>query len=294
MFESWQTEVRCQIELGIDRHLPLDAVAPCHLHAAMRYAALGQGKRIRALLVCASADLFASDLLVAVNGAVAVELIHAYSLVHDDMPCMDDDSLRRGKPTVHIAYDEATAMLVGDALQALAFEVLVSKRGDVSSSVRLKQVELLSKACGSLGMVGGQALDLIAVGNQISRRELENMHVKKTGALIDASIRIGALYGSQFDQVFSEPLSQYASTLGLGFQVIDDILDVVSSKEVLGKSVGKDARDEKPTFVTIFGLEKAKKIAESLFNDAEVSLSKLPHNGGYLKDLTRVVFQRSY
>ena len=282
-----------QVEQGLDQCLPSIDHVPTLLHAAMHYATKSPGKRIRSLIVCACADLFGSNIERAIHSAISLELIHTYSLVHDDLPCMDNDDLRRGQPTVHVAFDEATAMLVGDALQPLAFNVLATQPIDISHEVRVRQIHLLSEAAGAQGMVGGQAIDLAQVGLKMSQSELELMHSKKTGALFLASAEIGALCGLEYEELHQEPLRSCARYIGLGFQVIDDILDASSSTEVLGKSAGKDLRDNKPTYVTSFGLARAKEMASELAERTEESLMCLPRSGGYLSDIAKLVFNRA-
>ncbi|MDA0238125.1 MAG: polyprenyl synthetase family protein [Proteobacteria bacterium] len=294
LFEQWRQDVVAQLERSFDQCLPRSDHVPTVLHEAMHYAVKSPGKRIRSLIVCASADLFGSDIERAIYSAVALELIHTYSLVHDDLPCMDNDDLRRGQPTVHIAFDEATAMLVGDALQPLAFNVLSTQQTTISHEIRLQQIHLLSEAAGSQGMVGGQAIDLAQVGLKMTQAELELMHSKKTGALFLASAQIGALCGLEYEESYQEPLCRCARHLGLGFQVTDDILDVSSPSEVLGKSFGKDLRDKKPTYVTSFGLNRAKELARELAERTEESLMCLPRSGGYLSDIAKLVFNRVY
>ncbi|MDA0829586.1 MAG: polyprenyl synthetase family protein [Proteobacteria bacterium] len=292
-FEQWRRDVVAQVEQGLDQCLPSIDHVPTLLHAAMHYATKSPGKRIRSLIVCACADLFGSNIERAIHSAISLELIHTYSLVHDDLPCMDNDDLRRGQPTVHVAFDEATAMLVGDALQPLAFNVLATQPIDISHEVRVRQIHLLSEAAGAQGMVGGQAIDLAQVGLKMSQSELELMHSKKTGALFLASAEIGALCGLEYEELYQEPLRSCARYIGLGFQVIDDILDASSSTEVLGKSAGKDLRDNKPTYVTSFGLARAKEMASELAERTEESLMCLPRSGGYLSDIAKLVFNRA-
>ena len=292
-FEQWRRDVVAQVEQGLDQCLPSIDHVPTLLHAAMHYATKSPGKRIRSLIVCACADLFGSNIERAIHSAISLELIHTYSLVHDDLPCMDNDDLRRGQPTVHVAFDEATAMLVGDALQPLAFNVLATQPIDISHEVRVRQIHLLSEAAGAQGMVGGQAIDLAQVGLKMSQSELELMHSKKTGALFLASAEIGALCGLEYEELYQEPLRSCARYIGLGFQVIDDILDASSSTEVLGKSAGKDLRDNKPTYVTSFGLARAKEMASELAERTGESLMCLPRSGGYLSDIAKLVFNRA-
>jgi len=292
-FLVWKANVLEKVEQRLDRILPSELEDPADLHRAMRYAVLGSGKRIRALLVCASARAFGGDEMGALGGASAVELIHAYSLVHDDLPCMDDDQLRRGKPTVHVEFGEAVAMLVGDALQPLAFQTLVEDDA-LDASDRIEQVLLLSRASGSMGMVGGQYDDISQVEALSEEKNLVSMHMRKTGALIQASVSIGARYGNLFDGSLASYISTFSRAIGLGFQVIDDILDVTETSINLGKTAGKDNRDGKSTFVTIHGLDRARKIAQNLQSDANESLSHLPNSGGFLKDLTTLIFDRSH
>lgn len=292
-FLTWKANVLEKVEQRLDRILPSELEDPADLHRAMRYAVLGSGKRIRALLVCASARAFGGDDMGALGGASAVELIHAYSLVHDDLPCMDDDQLRRGKPTVHVEFGEAVAMLVGDALQPLAFQTLVEDDA-LDASDRIEQVLLLSRASGSMGMVGGQYDDISQVEALSEEKNLVSMHMRKTGALIQASVSIGARYGNLFDGSLASYISTFSRAIGLGFQVIDDILDVTETSINLGKTAGKDNRDGKSTFVTIHGLDRSRKIAQDLQSDANESLSHLPDNGGFLKDLTALIFDRSH
>ncbi len=292
-FLIWKANVLEKVEQRLDRILPSELEDPADLHRAMRYAVLGSGKRIRALLACASARAFGGDEMGALGGASAVELIHAYSLVHDDLPCMDDDQLRRGKPTVHVEFGEAVAMLVGDALQPLAFQALVEDDA-LDANDRMEQVLLLSRASGSMGMVGGQYDDVSQVELLSEEKNLVSMHQRKTGALIQASVFLGARYGNLFDESMVSDISTFSRAIGLGFQVIDDILDVTETSINLGKTAGKDNRDGKSTFVTIHGLDRARKIAQDLQSDANESLSHLPDNGGFLKDLTALIFDRSH
>ncbi|MFC7519182.1 polyprenyl synthetase family protein [Xanthomonas populi] len=247
-------------ERSLEACLPSPALAPQRLHAAMRHAVLGGGKRMRPLLVYATGALFGADEDSLATPAVAVELMHAYSLVHDDLPAMDDDGLRRGQPTVHIAFDEATAILAGDALQTRAFELLAAAK--VSAELRVGWLQSLSTAAGAAGMCGGQALDIDATGQLQSLHELERMHAFKTGALIRAAVRMGALTGgaAHADQ---QRLDSFANAMGLAFQVRDDILDVESSSAQLGKTAGKDAAQSKSTYPALLGMEGAKaKLAE--------------------------------
>jgi farnesyl diphosphate synthase len=238
----------------------------------MRYAVLGSGKRVRALLAYASGELAEADAGVVDHAAVAVELIHAYSLIHDDLPCMDDDVLRRGKPTCHVAHGEAMALLAGDALQTLAFEVLAKAPLSHTQMQARAQIALLAEAAGSRGMAGGQALDLSHVGDALSLNELERMHALKTGALIQAAVRLGAGCGRRFDQAEGDALDRYAAAVGLGFQVVDDVLDVEGTAQSLGKTAGKDAMQGKPTYVSLLGLDAAKERVAALRDEAHAAL----------------------
>ncbi|MEE7561017.1 geranyl transferase, partial [Xanthomonas sp. Kuri4-2] len=252
---------RARVERGLAALLPSSDTAPHRLHAAMRHATLDGGKRMRPLLVYATGTLFGSDEARLDAPALAVELIHAYSLVHDDLPAMDDDALRRGRPTVHVAFDEATAILAGDALQTLAFERLACAP-EAEPSLRVEWLKTLARASGAAGMCGGQALDIDATGTLQSLPDLQRMHALKTGALIRASVRLGALAGGA-DTAALERLDAFATSLGLAFQVRDDILDVESSSEQLGKTAGKDAAQAKSTYPALLGLDGAKaKLAE--------------------------------
>ena len=292
-FQHWMLEQRSRVESVLDQILPSADHAPARLHSAMRYAVLGGGKRVRPLLAYATGELVSADAKSVDAVASAVELIHAYSLVHDDMPCMDDDGLRRGQPTVHVEFDEATALLVGDALQSLAFQVL-SESGLVGDAGRqLKMVAILARSAGSRGMAGGQAIDLESVGMQLSEPELEFMHVHKTGALIRASVQLGALCGNP-GAVDLDALDRFAKVAGLGFQVVDDLLDAQSSTATLGKTAGKDASDNKPTYVSVLGLERTRELATELHQEALGVLGQLPGGGARLGDIAGFIFQRNF
>ncbi|TMN15824.1 polyprenyl synthetase family protein [Pseudoxanthomonas sp. X-1] len=244
-----------RVELTLEAALPAPDLAPQRLHAAMRHAVLGGGKRMRPLLVYAAGTLTGADEAALDAPAAAVELIHAYSLVHDDLPAMDDDAMRRGRPTVHVAFDEATAILAGDALQTRAFEVLADS--DADPALRVAWLRALATASGAAGMCGGQALDIDATGQQQSLSALQHMHALKTGALIRASVRLGALAGGA-DADTLQRLDRFADALGLAFQVRDDILDVEASSETLGKTAGKDAAQDKSTYPALLGMDGAK------------------------------------
>jgi len=264
----WSRERAQRVESALEGALPAADESPQSLHAAMRYAALGGGKRVRALLAYASGELAGADAGLVDHAAVAVELIHAYSLVHDDLPCMDDDVLRRGKPTCHVAYGEAVALLAGDALQTLAFEVLAK----APLSQAQAQIAMLAEAAGSHGMAGGQALDLAHVGDALSLNELERMHALKTGALIHAAVRLGAACGRTLDRAQSDALDRYAAAVGLGFQIVDDVLDVEGTAHSLGKTAGKDAAQGKATYVSLLGLDAAKVRVAELRDEAHTAL----------------------
>ncbi|RDI97885.1 (2E,6E)-farnesyl diphosphate synthase [Dyella solisilvae] len=267
------------------RSLPPEDAPPIELHRAMRYAVLGGGKRLRPLLVYAAGHAFGESGSRLDAPAVAVELIHAYSLVHDDLPAMDDDDMRRGRPTCHIVFGEAMAILAGDALQALAFELLAH---DVELGVAparcVEMLRVLGRACGAEGMAGGQALDLAAVGRKLSLVELEHMHACKTGALIRASVRLGALAAGAPDEALAS-LDRYAHAVGLAFQVRDDILDVEGESHVIGKTAGKDAAADKPTFPSIIGMEASREHLQRLTDDALAAIQPLGAQGILLEEL---------
>jgi farnesyl diphosphate synthase len=260
----------------------------------MRYAALNGGKRLRPVLVYATGEALSVPMERLDAPACAVELVHCYSLVHDDLPAMDDDDLRRGRPTCHKAYDEATAILVGDALQSLAFRVLSRDATEAEAPARLRMIEELALAAGSRGMAGGQALDLAATGTRLNEAELEDMHIHKTGALIRASVRLGALGGGTADPETLGLLDHYAKCIGLAFQVQDDILDVDGDEEVLGKYSGADARLAKPTYPALMGLETAREFASSLCADALQSLEGLGDGANALRDIARYIVARDH
>ena len=295
---QWLSERALHIEHVLERLLPPADLVPAGLHQAMRYAVLGGGKRVRAALVYAAgyACVRPDTALAAFNesldrAAAAVELVHAYSLVHDDLPCMDDDMLRRGRPTLHVQYDEATALLAGDALQPLAFDLLAQMPLAPESVVRATRT--LAQAAGSLGMAGGQAIDLASVGKTLSQHELQQMHTLKTGALLAASVKLGGLVaGAQAAQERS--LDEYASAIGLAFQVVDDVLDVTTDTAVLGKTAGKDAAANKPTYVTLMGLEGAQSFAASLHRTARQALSPLGDTSNLLGGLADFIVLRDH
>lgn len=290
-FEDWMKSVQSAMEDALASYLPPVSQVPVRLHDAMRYAALDGGKRVRPLLVYAAGELFDADAATLSRAAAAVEMIHAYSLVHDDMPCMDDDELRRGKPTVHVKYDEATALLVGDALQTQAFIVL-SEGEAADAARRLEMVRLLARASGSAGMCGGQAIDLGSVGLALSLSELENMHRLKTGALLRAAVLLGALAGKRLTTDETASLDAYSAAIGLAFQVVDDVLDATADSATLGKTAGKDAADNKPTYVSILGLEESRALAEKLRNDAHRALMPFGDKARRLRELADLIVQR--
>ena len=272
--------------------LPPEDTAPVELHRAMRYAVLGGGKRLRPLLVYAAGQAFGESGPRLDAPACAVELIHAYSLVHDDLPAMDDDDMRRGRPTCHIVFGEAMAILAGDALQALAFELLAHDiEAGVSPARCVEMLRVLGRACGAEGMAGGQALDLAAVGRKLTLTELEHMHAWKTGALIRASVRLGALAAGADDDALTA-LDRYAHAVGLAFQVRDDILDVEGESTVLGKTVGKDAAADKPTFPSIIGMDASRAHLARLTADALDAIAPLGERGALLEELARYAAAR--
>ena len=268
-FSAWRAAQQARVEDALN--LWVSAQAPAGLGEAMRYAVLDGGKRLRPLLALAVSEAVEGEAAAAMRAACALELIHAYSLVHDDMPCMDNDVLRRGKPTVHVAFGEAQALLAGDALQALAFELLVPEDGSVAPAVSATLCRQLARAAGASGMAGGQAIDLASVGSALDRAGLETMHRCKTGALLQASVLMGAATGD-CDPVALSALRTYGEVLGLAFQVVDDILDVTTDSTTLGKTAGKDAACDKPTFVSLLGLEAAQACADELLGQAHQAL----------------------
>ena len=290
-FEGWMQTVQVHVEEALERLLPAAGTEPARLHEAMRYTVLGGGKRVRPLLVFAAGVVSGAELDVLARAAAAVEMIHAYSLVHDDMPCMDDDALRRGKPTVHIAYDEATALLVGDALQAQAFDVLANDTL-VPPARLLAMLRVLSHAAGSAGMCGGQAIDLDSVGLSLSLAQLERMHQLKTGALLKAAVMLGALAGRDIDEGERAALATYSNAIGLAFQVVDDVLDATADSATLGKTAGKDAAANKPTYVSILGLEASRELALTLRQTAHDALAPFGEQGRRLRELADLIVQR--
>jgi len=277
-FIGWSEAHLLRVEAALSKWVTADAPlgqdhgAPAALVQAMRYAVLDGGKRLRPLLVLAACEAVQGHPEAAMRAACATELIHAYSLVHDDMPCMDNDVLRRGKPTVHVQFGEASALLAGDALQALAFELLTPDGDSVPASVQARLCRLLARAAGSSGMAGGQAIDLASVGCRLTEQQLRDMHQRKTGALLQGSVLMGAACG-QPDARQWRALSAYGAAIGLAFQVVDDILDVVADSATLGKTAGKDALADKPTYVSVLGLEASRAYARTLLVEACAALA---------------------
>ena len=269
-FSAWSAKQLVHVERALSAWVPADA--PAGLGDAMRYAVLDGGKRLRPLLVLAASESVQGKPRAALRAACAVELIHAYSLVHDDMPCMDNDVLRRGKPTVHVQFGEARALLAGDALQALAFELLTPEGADVPPAMQAELCRLLARAAGAQGMAGGQAIDLASVGKPLIETELRSMHERKTGALLQASVRMGAACGSAVTPAARAALDDFGAVIGLAFQVVDDILDVTADSAELGKTAGKDAAADKPTYVSLLGLPAAQALADALCSQAHAAL----------------------
>ncbi len=293
-FQSWMTAVQQRTERALERLLPGADIAPQRLHRAMRYATLGGGKRVRALLCHAAGELAGADSERLDIAGCAVEMIHAYSLVHDDLPCMDDDVLRRGKPTCHVEYDEATALLVGDALQSQAFLLLADHVLADDPRRQIEMIRLLAQAAGSRGMAGGQMIDIEGTGQQLTRAELEFMHVHKTGALIRAAILLGARCGAPLPEEELARLDYFAKRVGLLFQVVDDILDAEASTATLGKTAGKDAAQGKATYVSAMGLAEAREMAESLRTEARASIESFGERGRRLHELAHYIVTRKF
>jgi farnesyl diphosphate synthase len=283
-FAQWLGRELDRFERAAQQALPPVERPPQRLHEAIRYAALGGGKRVRPLLVygAGACGRETPERAVLDSAALAVEFVHVYSLIHDDLPCMDDDVLRRGRPTVHVAFDEATAMLAGDALQAEAFRILAE--APAPAAVRAELMRDLAGAIGTAGMCGGQAIDLDATGRSLDLAELETMHRMKTGALLLASIRMGALAAGA-DAATLGALDRYGRAIGLAFQIVDDVLDVEGTSEVLGKTAGKDAQKNKPTYVSVMGLAAARERAERLRQDAMHALDEVETGPAYTRTL---------
>lgn len=292
-FAEWMAVTQDRAESTLGRFLPGADSIPARLHQAMRYATLGGGKRVRPLLAFAAGELTDAQPEALDIVGCAVEMIHAYSLVHDDLPCMDDDVLRRGRPTCHVEYDEPTALLVGDSLQTMAFELLASQ-GIGEPKQQLEMIALLAHASGSRGMAGGQAIDLASVGQPLTQPELELMHALKTGALIRAAVLIGALAGSPMSADERASLDRFAKRAGLLFQVVDDILDCTASTATLGKTAGKDEAADKPTYVALLGLEKARAYADELRADARDALAIFGDRATRLNQLADFICHRQF
>ena len=293
-FQSWASAHQLRFEDVLKNLLPQPELAPQRLHAAMRYSVLEGGKRVRPLLAFAAGELAGAEVQRVDMVAAAVEMIHAYSLVHDDMPCMDDDVLRRGKPTCHVEFDEATALLVGDSLQSLAFQLLSEHTLSDDPLIQLQMVKMLAVASGSRGMAGGQAFDLDSVGKQLNVPELEFMHIHKTGALIRAAILLGAHCGNKLNTEQVNQLDHFGKCVGLAFQVVDDVLDAEADTATLGKTAGKDADNDKPTYVTLLGVTQAKKMSADLHAEAMDSLSAFGASALRLRELADFIVIRKY
>jgi farnesyl diphosphate synthase len=292
-FQSWMAATQGRIEAALASRLPASDHLPHRLHSAMRYAALGGGKRVRPLLAIAAGEVTNAPPVPLDVVACSLEMIHVYSLVHDDLPCMDNDVLRRGRPTCHVEYDEPTALLVGDSLQTLAFETLSTPIG-INPIQQLEMFRILCHASGSRGMAGGQAIDLESVGLELDQPKLELMHTLKTGALIHAAVILGALCGKTLSPEERSALDYFARRIGLLFQVVDDILDCTESTATLGKTAGKDAQSDKPTYVRVLGLSQAKEMAESLRVDALDSLTVFGKRAERLTQLADFICRRQF
>ena len=293
--QSRMQEWQGRVDKALDHWLPKVNIEPSRLHDAIRYSIFNGGKRIRPVLVYAAGQAVAADPEQLDIPAAAVECIHAYSLIHDDLPAMDNDDLRRGKPTCHRAFDEAMAILAGDALQAMSFHILVhGLQGQIDSNRLLEMVDLLAVASGSRGMAGGQALDLAAAGKEITEAQLENMHIHKTGALIRASVRLGAMCAPTIDEAVLTTLDHYGKCIGLAFQIQDDILDETGDTATLGKTQGADRALNKPNYPAILGLEASRELAQELCEDALASLSDFDSKADTLRDIARYIIDRAH
>ena len=292
-FPAWLTATQAQAETAVERYLPTTSTGQDTLHEAMSYVSVGGGKRFRPLLVAAAARLGAAEAEAVSQAMAAIEYVHVYSLVHDDMPEMDNDSLRRGKPTCHVQYDQATALLVGDALQTLAFDVL-SRPVNLPAAQQLQRVQVLARASGSEGMAGGQGIDLANVGKDLSLAQLQHMHGLKTGALIRAAVALGGLSCSDVSASLLADLDVYADKLGLAFQVIDDVLDCEQDTATLGKTAGKDEEANKPTYVKLLGLEGARTQAISLAEEAKAAVATYGDAAAALLGLADYVIKRNH
>ncbi len=285
---------QAQVDKALEYWLPAENIQPDHLHAAMRYSVLGDGKRIRPVLTYATGDALGIPLASLDGPSCAVEFIHAYSLIHDDLPAMDDDDLRRGRPTCHKAFDEATAILAGDALQALSFHILAHDPAmQTTAENRLEMIDVLALASGSRGMAGGQAIDLASVGQELSLAQLENMHIHKTGALIRSAVKMGALSCPDITDDQIEKLDHYAKCIGLAFQVWDDVLDIEGDTEVIGKPQGSDIERGKPTYPNLLGLAGAKQTAADLHDQAIDSLQSFDEKADTLRWIADYIVSRN-
>ncbi len=293
-FAAWSRDVQSRMETTLARLLPDAGIAPEKLHAAMRYATLGGGKRIRPMLAFAAGEAVGADLTRVEYAACAVELVHVYSLTHDDLPCMDDDDLRRGKPTCHVQFDKATALLVGDALQSLAFEVLADPKACGDAATQVAMLAQLAKASGSRGMAGGQATDLAATGKMLELTELEFMHIHKTGALIQAAVLLGGMAGGALSVSGRTSLERYAHCVGLAFQVMDDVLDAETDTATLGKTAGKDAAQGKATYLTLMSAKEARAYANELIDNALTAITPFGTAGASLAAIARFIVERRY
>ena len=287
---SYLNTIQSRIEIALRQHLPSLQRLPIELHEAMHYSVMTPGKRIRPLLVYAAGYAFGATPEILDKPACAVEFIHVFSLIHDDLPTMDDDDLRRGQPTCHVKFGEAIAILAGDALQSLAFEVLCNS--DINETMRLKMIATLAGASGSHGMAGGQVIDLKATGSGLTLAELENLHIHKTGALIRSSVLMGAMAASGETQQLQQ-LDHYGKCIGLAFQIVDDILDITGDTESLGKTGGKDAAQQKTTYASLLGLSQARKRAVQLYDDAIASLESFDKRADPLRELAQLIIHRS-
>lgn len=293
-FDAWVKAMQTQAEAVLTANMPVESISPETLHTAMRYAVLGGGKRVRALITYAAAEFCGAKTSIADMPAAAVELIHAYSLVHDDLPCMDDDDLRRGKPSTHKQFGDAMALLAGDALQSLAFQLISQDGYQIQNQQKIKMLHILSLASGSRGMAGGQAIDLQSIGIPLSRAELEHMHIQKTGALIRASALMGAYCAEPLNDDKLTAVDHYAKSIGLAFQVVDDILDAEADTATLGKTAGKDASNNKSTYVTLLGMYEAKILAEELHTNAMAALSFFGKEADTLRSLADFITKRNH
>ncbi len=293
-FAQWSSAMQTRIEQVLSTAMPTESETPATLHQAMRYAVLGGGKRVRALLAYAAGEFCGASLENIDASAAAVELIHAFSLVHDDMPCMDDDDLRRGKPSTHKQFGDATALLAGDALQSLAFELIASEQLTIPATQKVSILHCLAFATGSRGMAGGQSIDLESTGIKLTQAQLAQMHALKTGALMHAAAMMGAYSASDADTKKYGAVDTYAKAIGLAFQVVDDILDAEADTATLGKTAGKDAEQDKSTYVTLLGLDTAKSLAQSLYQQALAPLEAYSQEADMLRSLASFITQRQF